>query len=89
MAARYDAFEAFSKDFDDRPGDLFMNSSPDYSTPRNGSLRSRPIGDMTGNSSFRERSRRLIDVENEKNQLIEVSSVLGSHCGKFIARQRN
>lgn len=65
--ARFDAFEAFSKDYD-HP---FLNSSPDY-TPRHTSLRtSRPIGEMTTNLSFRDRSKRLLDVENEKNQLIE------------------
>jgi hypothetical protein len=78
MAARYDAFEAFPKEFNNQP-DLFFNSSPDY-TPRNGSLRmnTRPIGDMTGNSSFCDRSKRLLDVENEKNQLIEVGNGLSS-----------
>lgn len=67
--ARFDAFEAFSKDDFDHP---FLNSSPDY-TPRNSSLRiSRPIGEMTNNLSFRDRSKRLLDIENEKNQLIDV-----------------
>lgn len=70
--ARFDAFEALSKDFD-HP---FLNSSPDY-TPRNGSLRlSRPIGEVTTNLSFRDRSKRLLDVDNEKNQLIEVRTDL-------------
>ena len=67
--ARFDAFEAFSKDDFDHP---FLNSSPDY-TPRHSSLRtSRPIGEMTSNLSFRDRSKRVLDIENEKNQLIEV-----------------
>jgi hypothetical protein len=69
--ARFDAFEAFSKDDFDHP---FLNSSPDF-TPRHSLLRtSRPIGDMTTNMSFRDRSKRLLDIENEKNQLVEVNS---------------
>ena len=77
--ARFDAFEAFSKDDFDHP---FLNSSPDY-TPRHSSLRtSRPIGEMTSNLSFRDRSKRVIDIENEKNQLIEVLRSLAQFAGQ-------
>jgi hypothetical protein len=83
--ARFVAFEAFSKDFD-HP---FLNSSPDY-TPRNGSLRiNRPIGEMTTNLSFRDRSKRLLDVENEKNQLIEVSGGQRRHTSLAQDRRTN
>ena len=77
--ARFDAFEAFSKDDFDHP---FLNSSPDY-TPRHSSLRTnRPIGEMTSNLSFRDRSKRVIDIENEKNQLIEVLRSLAQFAGQ-------
>ncbi|EXJ55639.1 hypothetical protein A1O7_08568 [Cladophialophora yegresii CBS 114405] len=65
--ARYDPF---SPTFD-HP---LMNSSPDYAS-RNGSFRSsRAIGDLgaiTGQISFRERHKRLRNLEEDKNQLIE------------------
>ena len=66
--ARYDPF---SPTFE-HP---LINSSPDY-TSRNGSFRSgRAIGDlgtMTGQMSFRERFKRLRNLEEDKNQIIEV-----------------
>ncbi len=66
--ARYDPF---SPTFE-HP---LITSSPDY-TSRNGSFRSsRAIGDMggiTSQMSFRERHKRLRNLEEDKNQLIEV-----------------
>ncbi|EXJ94243.1 hypothetical protein A1O1_02636 [Capronia coronata CBS 617.96] len=64
--ARYDPF---SPTFD-HP---LLNSSPDYGS-RNGSFRNRPIGDIgvvAPQMSFRERTKRLRSLEDEKNQLIE------------------
>lgn len=65
--ARYDPF---SPTFD-HP---LLNSSPDYGS-RNGSFRTRPIGEIAivpPPMSFRERTKRLRSLEDEKNQLIEV-----------------
>lgn len=76
--ARYDPF---SPTFD-HP---LINSSPDY-TSRNGSLRSgRAVGDLSGvtsQMSFRERNKRLKNLEDEKNQLIEV------HLRSDLSRSR-
>lgn len=66
--ARYDPF---SPTFD-HP---LTNSSPDYGS-RVTPFRTRPIGDMgtTGiYSSFRERNKRLKNLDEEKNKLIEVT----------------
>jgi hypothetical protein len=66
--ARYDPFSPTM----DHP---LLNSSPDYSA-RNGSFRNRPIGDFNPRpTSFRERNKKLRDLEDEKNQLIEVSLI--------------
>jgi hypothetical protein len=48
-----------------------LNSSPDYGA-RNGTFSNRPIGGFGGQMSFRERNKRLRDLDDEKNQLIEV-----------------
>ncbi|EXJ84530.1 hypothetical protein A1O3_05199 [Capronia epimyces CBS 606.96] len=64
--ARYDPF---SPTFD-HP---LLNSSPDYGS-RNGSFRNRPVGDIgvvPSQMSFRERTKRLRSLEDDKNQLIE------------------
>jgi hypothetical protein len=65
--ARYDPF---SPQFD-HP---LLNSSPDYGS-RNGTFRTRPIGDFGNRLNFRERNKRLREFDDEKNQLIEVCSV--------------
>lgn len=70
-------FDPFSPTFD-HP---LLNSSPDYGS-RNGSF-ARPIGVGVGvgldsQLSFRERNKRLRSLEDEKNQLIEVWTFLGS-----------
>jgi len=65
--ARYDPF---SPTFD-HP---LTNSSPDYGS-RNGSFRTRPVSDFGAIGtplSFRERNKRLRNLDDEKNQLIEV-----------------
>ena len=66
--ARYDPF---SPTFD-HP---LINSSPDYAS-RNDSFRSsRAVGDLGGvttQMSLRERFKRLRNLEDEKNQLVEV-----------------
>jgi hypothetical protein len=66
--ARYDPF---SPTFD-HP---LINSSPDYAS-RNNSFRSGravgEIGSMVSQMSFRERHKRLRNLEDDKNQLIEV-----------------
>jgi hypothetical protein len=70
--ARYDPF---SPTFD-HP---LLNSSPDYAA-RTGSFRNRPIGGDIGvvnpNMSFRERNKRIRNLEDEKNQLIEVRLII-------------
>lgn len=65
--ARYDPF---SPQFD-HP---LLNSSPDYGS-RNGTFRTRPIGDFGNQLTFRERNKRLREFDDEKNQLIEVCCV--------------
>ncbi len=65
--ARYDPF---SPSFD-HP--LLNSSSPDFD--RNGAFRNRAVGDLgvvRSQMSFRERSKRLKSLEDEKTQLIEV-----------------
>jgi hypothetical protein len=59
-------FDAFSSDHDS----LFNYSK---FSPSNGSLASLTMSDSTCVQKFRERSSRLFDIENEKNQLIQVS----------------
>lgn len=59
-------FDAFSSDHDS----LFNYSK---FSPSNGSLASLTMNDSTCIQKFRERTSRLFDVENEKNQLIQVS----------------
>lgn len=75
--AKYDPFSPTL----DHP---LLNSSPDFTNPssRNGSLRARVLGNGTFNSgafsgqmSFRERSKRIRDIEDEKQQLIDVISM--------------
>ena len=54
-----------------------LNSSPDYGA-RNDSFRNRPIGDVgvvSSNMSFRERNKRLKNLDAEKTQLIEVGQM--------------
>jgi len=65
-------FDAFSSDQDS----LFNYAK---FSPTNGSLASLTMNDSTCVQKFRERSSRLFDIENEKNQLIQVShSVSGT-----------
>jgi hypothetical protein len=59
-------FDAFSSDQDS----LFNYAK---FSPSNGSLASLTMNDSTCVQKFRERSSRLFDIENEKNQLIQVS----------------
>jgi hypothetical protein len=59
-------FDAFSSDQDS----LFNYAK---FSPTNGSLASLTMNDSTCVQKFRERSSRLFDIENEKNQLIQVS----------------
>jgi hypothetical protein len=59
-------FDAFSSDQDS----LFNYAK---FSPSNGSLASLTMNDSTCVQKFRERSGRLFDIENEKNQLIQVS----------------
>jgi hypothetical protein len=65
-------FDAFSSDHDS----LFNYSK---FSPSNGSLASLTMGDSTCVQKFRERSSRLFDIENEKNQLIHVSYLAPSY----------
>lgn len=53
-----------------------LNSSPEYDCPTN-AFRTRPIGSIRTQNSFRERSKCLKNIEDEKNQLIEVGIVIG------------
>lgn len=65
--ARYDPFSPTL----DHP---LLNSSPDFSS-RNGTFSNRqPFGALgaANNLSFRERIKRIQDIDAEKNQLIEV-----------------
>jgi hypothetical protein len=62
--ARYDPFSPTL----DHP---LLNSSPDFGS-RNGTFRNRAIGDFGSQSTFRERNKRLRELDDEKNQLIEV-----------------
>ena len=62
-------FDAFSPDFE-HP---FINSRPDYSSSQ-GTHDCGPIGDMSAQTTFRDRSKRLKTLQNEQNQLIEVRS---------------
>ena len=69
--ARYDPF---SPTFD-HP---LINSSPDYGS-RTTSFRNRVVGDLGAvgsQMSFRERNKRLRSLDEDKNQLIEVSQPL-------------
>lgn len=68
-----------------------LNSSPDFTNPasRNGSLRARALGNgsfgngaFNGQMSYRERSKRLRDLEDEKQQLIEVIH----HCKQVCSQ---
>ena len=62
-------FDAFSPAHDD----LFNYSK---FSPSNGSLASlTTMADSTCVQKFKERSHRLLDIENEKNQLIQVSKM--------------
>ena len=98
--AKYDPFSPTL----DHP---LLNSSPDYNTKsngRNGSLRSRALGNgtfshgsFTTQLSYRERSKRLRDVEDEKQQLIEVGhcvvarwvAVLTMYCNRSLSTTSN
>ena len=89
--ARYDPFSPTM----DHP---LLNSSPDYtkSNGRNGSLRSRALGNgtfshgsFTTQLTYRERSRRLRDVEDEKQQLIEVGHSVVSRGTTVLTMYRN
>jgi hypothetical protein len=59
-------FDAFASDHES----LFNYSK---FSPSNGSLASLTLSDSTCVQKFRERASRLFDIENEKNQLINVS----------------
>jgi hypothetical protein len=59
-------FDAFASDHES----LFNYSK---FSPSNGSLASLTLNDSTCVQKFRERTSRLFDIENEKNQLINVS----------------
>lgn len=65
--ARYDPFSP-------TPVHPLLNSSPDFGA-RNGTYRTRPIGDVVPQLSFRERNKRLKEYDDNKDQLIEVGII--------------
>lgn len=76
-------FDAFSSDHDS----LFNYSK---FSPSNGSLASSTMNDSNSAQKFRERSTRLVDIENEKNQLIQVRDEAGYvfHCSQSNVASR-